>query len=134
MMQTFLPYPDFKMSMQCLDNKRLGNQVYREGKTLINGGWKNHPASKMWRGYERALALYCLAGLDELENRGRSYPQHREDFIDKLNSLPDNGMPPWIGDPRLHSSHRANLLRKDAEWYGQFGWKETPREGYFWPR
>lgn len=25
-MQTFLPYPDFKMSAECLDNKRLGKQ------------------------------------------------------------------------------------------------------------
>lgn len=41
--------------------------------------------------------------------------------------------PPWLGDDRVHSSHRANLLRKDFEHYSQFGWSEHPQEGYYWP-
>lgn len=57
-MQTFLPYADFDESARALDPKRLGNQVYRECLTLIRGGWPNHPASRMWRGYECALACY----------------------------------------------------------------------------
>jgi len=134
-MQTFLPYPDFSKSMACLDDSRLGNQVYREGMTLLRGGWPNHPASKMWCGYEEALAYYLWCGVIELHNRGKNYegrPWHTE-----LIGYPTAGvhapMPPWLGDERLHSTHRANLLRKDPVWYGKYGWTEEPTEGYWWP-
>jgi len=72
-MQTFLPLPDLGASVHCLDPSRLGNQVYREGMTLIRGGWPNHPASRMWKGYKTALACYLLSGLEELSQRGRYY-------------------------------------------------------------
>ena len=39
-----------------------------------------------------------------------------------------------LGDERLHTSHRSNLLRKAPEWYGQFGWTEAPDMAYWWPR
>jgi hypothetical protein len=49
-------------------------------------------------------------------------------------------LPPWFGNERLHSSHRAALLYKNPEWYGRFGWKEKPavpdakgRLPYYWP-
>ena len=35
-------------------------------------------------------------------------------------------------DEKFHSSHRANLLRKDSEWYGQYGWDENPESPYVW--
>ena len=38
-MQVFLSYPDFEKSVQCLDSKRLGNQIYRECLIIIRGGW-----------------------------------------------------------------------------------------------
>lgn len=42
--------------------------------------------------------------------------------------------PWWLGDERLHSSHRGRLLYKDPDWYSQFGWSEEPIEtGYWWP-
>ncbi len=135
-MQTFLPLPSFQDSMRVLDDKRLGNQVYREGVTLLRGGWPNHPASKMWRGYKDALALYLWEGCEELARRGKDYtdrPWH-QDILDEMN--PDINslvLPPWLGDDKLHSSHRANLLRKDPIWYGQYGWDEEPSEGYYWP-
>jgi len=70
-----MPYPDLKQSVCCLDNKRLGNQVYREGLTLLRGGWKNHPAAKIWADYKTALAIYCMYGLAELSRRNRLPPQ-----------------------------------------------------------
>jgi hypothetical protein len=140
-MQTFLPFPDFDESMRVLDPKRLGNQVYREGLTLIKGGWPHHPASKMWRGYEYALALYCIAGLNELFRRGKDYPHHRLTFEGFLSNYPDTGMPPWLGNEAFHSCHRAILLWKNPLWYGQFGWTEEPkgpdekkRFPYIWPK
>lgn len=133
-MQTFLPYSSFSQSMACLDDSRLGNQVYREGMTLLRGGWPNHPASKMWRGYEQALANYLFHGYLELRRRGKDYtgrPWQIE--LEEASRGFDIEYPPWLGDERLHSTHRANLLRKDPVWYGKYGWTEEPTEGYWWP-
>ena len=138
-MQTFLPYPDFAKSAAALDPSRLGNQVYREGKTLIQGGWPHHPAAKMWVGHKPALAEYCLACLNELEKRGRRYPHHVE-FFTAIRNEGEVVMPEWFGDERVHSSHRAALLFKNPQHYGQFGWSESPavpnekgKLPYFWP-
>lgn len=150
-MQVFLPLPSLKDSVTALDPKRLGNQIYRECKTLINGGWPYHPASKMWSGYKPALAVYALYGLEELACRGRFYPHH----VDYFKSFLPDGLdlsdsqaiielcPGWLGNEQLHSSHRAALLYKDYKWYSQFGWKEQPavpfKNGkkfslpYYWP-
>lgn len=136
MMQTFLPYPGFNHSMRVLDDSRLGNQVYREGMTLLRGKWPNHPASKMWQGYEVALAYYLYRGVMELLLRGKDY-QDRP-WFDEIMSYPFDDytkliMPPWLGDPAFHASHRSNLLRKDPVWYGQFGWIEPDNLEYIWP-
>ena len=42
-------------------------------------------------------------------------------------------MPEWIGDDRVHASHRSNLLRKDFSFYSKFGWSESSDMPYFWP-
>lgn len=137
-MQVFLPYPDFEASVRCLDPKRLGNQIYRECLTLIRGGWPSHPVARMWADYKPALASYALCGLDELNRRGYDYPHHRNTFRQYLSSR--IVLPPFIGDDRLHSSHRAALLYKNLAWYGRFGWTEhlavpddRERLPYFWP-
>lgn len=132
-MQTFLPYADFDMSAQVLDDRRLGNQAYNECYVLVSGGWQNHPASRMWASYENALALFALACLRELESRGRFYPDWIEYYQQAIALLPDTGMPFWLGRPDIHSAYRANLLHKNPDHYGQFGWTETPRQGYVWP-
>lgn len=131
-MQVFLPYVDFVESVRCLDPSRLGNQIYREGLTLIKGGWKHHPASKIWANHKHALAQYCLAGLDELDRRGRHYPHHRLFFLNILNSTIDTGNPICVGNESFHASHRSNLLRKNPLWYGKFGWKESSDLPYVW--
>lgn len=69
-MQTFLPYRSFIESAKCLDNKRLGKQrveVLQILNTLTgkSNGWSNHPAVRMWRGYERALCAYGLEVCEE---------------------------------------------------------------------
>lgn len=126
--------------MHCLDKSRLGNQVWREGLTLIRGGWKWHPASKMWRGYEYHLGLYLLAGITVLCYRsGKYYAEVKRKIIAEMENFPDTGTPPWMGDNRLHSSHRAALLAKNFQWYSQFGWSESPdpmvndKYAYWWP-
>lgn len=141
-MQTFLPYSDYYKSMQCLDKDRLGNQVWREGLTLIRGKWKNHPAAKMWRGHFYSLGEYLMAGIRVLHER---VGQPKYDYLairimDEMKKHDNTGVPPWLGNEAFHASHRAALLYKLPEWYSQFGWQEKPdtlnekgKLNYVWP-
>lgn len=134
-MQTFLPLPDYYQSMKCLDKSRLGNQVWREGLTLIRGGWPNHPAAKMWRGHEFDLGLYLLEGCKVLfERSGKAYSDIVAKITHEMMKFPRSGPPAWLGDKTFHASHRSNLLRKDPKWYGQFGWLEPSDLPYVWPK
>jgi len=135
-MQTFLPYPDFMLSAQCLDWRRLGKQRV-EALQILNclnpestrRGWQNHPAVKMWRGYEEALKIYANTMIAEWVLRGYNntmsyYPVNSFRFIT---------LPHWLGDQAFHASHRSNLLRKDPKHYGRFDWTEGPDIKYVWP-
>ena len=155
-MQTFLPFPDYKKSMECLDKSRLGNQVWREGITLLRGGWKNHPACKMWKGHEYHLGCYLLAGLEVLQERNKKqYDEIYQKIINEMMKYSNTGAPSWLGDEKFHASHRSNLLRKAKEaliksrnetrlkkqqkyldvynWYTKLGWKEADNLPYMWP-
>ena len=119
-MQTFLPYDDFVLSLDCLDYRRLGKQRV-EAMQLLNamkrekGGWINHPATKMWRGYEKALT-----------------DKNTMKIVD-VGELNDDDYPPWFGNEKIHASHRSNLLRKNPEFYGKYGWTEPDNLEYIWP-
>jgi hypothetical protein len=134
-MNTFLPYKDFYKTTECLDYRRLGCQR-KEAKqihSILTGqqkskGWVNHPAVKMWEGFEDCLATY--------------YNTIRQEWIDRgfKNTMPmlywksDKMITPsWLGNEKFHASHRSNLLRKDFTYYSQFGWKEESNLPYFWP-
>lgn len=132
-MNTFLPYPDFAHSAACLDRARLGKQRV-EVLQLLKGSWPNHPASKMWRGYEASLSWYGSCICNEWLLRG-----YKDTCFGKIRELclPDYAMaspPPWLGDEAFHASHRSNLLRKDFTHYSQFGWTESVFLPYVWPR
>jgi len=135
--QTFVPYPSFTESAKILDYRRLGKQRV-EVLQILNSlvlnrqyGWRYHPATKMWAGHERGLAAYGLSICSEWVQRG-----YKDTCTQKISDLvtPDwEDMPSWWGDERIHSSHRANLLRKDPIYYGQYNWTEDPEMPYFWP-
>lgn len=132
-MQTFLPYEKFGPSLRCLDKRRLGKQRVEAMQILKalsdpDYGWQNHPAVKMWRGYSSALTLYYNESLVAFEEAGG----HNIKLQMKAVWYPI-AVPLWLGDERVHSTHRANLLRKDPTHYGQFGWIEKPLTGYYWP-
>ena len=137
-MQTFLPDRNFTKSAYYLDNKRLGKQrveCLQILKALTNPtyGWQNHPATKMWRGYEHALAEYAIEICDEWIGRGYK-DTCREKIVDILMTLPfKDTKPAWLGDEKLHASHRANLKKKDPEFYGRYAWMEPDYLPYFWP-
>ena len=42
-------------------------------------------------------------------------------------------LPEWMGDEGFHASHRSNLLKKDPEFYGKYGWTEATDLDYLWP-
>lgn len=139
-MQCFLPYPDFEESARVLDYRRLGKQrveclqIFR----CLNGKesrWKNHPAVLMWKGCAFQFSRYSLAICSEWIKRGfrdSCFAKIEKELADYRASV-SLTKPSWLGDDRLHSSHRAALLYKDYEWYSQFGWKEEPKIDYYWP-
>jgi hypothetical protein len=131
-MQTFLPYSDFIDSAKVLDVKRLGKQRVESWQLLI-GQWHNHPASKMWRGYELALAYYGLIICHEWIRRGyRDSMKSRFLFWISEHSNENLVLPPWIFGP-IHANHRGRLLAKNFEYYNKFQWREQPVEENFWP-
>ena len=97
-MQTFLPYPDFIHTAKILDNKRLGSQrkeAQQILKTLAYGGhWKNHPAVRMWRGYEEILGYYMNIMMIEWEFRGN----HNNKLLYYIPMVSKIIVPPWLGD------------------------------------
>lgn len=135
-MQTFVPYPDIHQSALVLDRQRLGKQRVETFQLLraisdASLGWQKHPAAKMWRGYENGLVAYGVAICSEWISRG--YKDTCLEKIQAFGKADEEALPPWWGDELVHSSHRANLLRKLPEHYGRFGWKENPDMPYFWP-
>jgi hypothetical protein len=130
-MQTFVPFDNFKDSAAVLDNKRLnkqlleGRQIYKilaSGQT--SGAWVNHPAVKMWRGYDNALFDYlrvikdeCLYRNIQTQKNWNALTEMYEWNWNRGNSIV---MPPWWGDSKVHQSHRNNLYRKDPEHYREF--------------
>ena len=136
-MQTFLPYSDFNKTAKCLDYRRLGKQrvetwqIY-QALTKENYGWKQHPTVKMWRGYEYALLWYGFVITMEWKRRG--YKDKMLDrFINELKQVKKYMyMPKWLGNKKLHASHRSNLLRKDKKYYSKFGWQEQDNLPYYW--
>lgn len=143
-MQTFLPYPSFTLCARALDSRRLCKQRvegYQIARALLglSKGWRRHPATLMWDGYEAALLDYTYRCCAEWKKRG-----FKDTITGKLEDLArtydiryskakEGRLPPWQGDERLHSSHRAALLHKMPLWYAQYGWTEEPKLDYFWP-
>jgi hypothetical protein len=133
--QTFLPYANFIDTAWVLDRQRLGKQRV-ECKQIFNAlegnskGWTNHPATRMWRGYEPALALYGSVMCSMWIERGYNdslLPFFAERMTDDID------MPPWIGDDAFHLSHQSNLVRKDAAHYGPLFPGVPDDLEYVWP-
>ncbi len=145
-MQTFLPYPSFLASAQVLDRQRLGKQRVEtlqilRALELPDYGWQSHPVVRMWRGRTPALMRYGLDCVRVWTGRG-----HGDSTADQIvefapwvrertqADLQREGLlPGWLGDERLHRSHRSQLIAKDPEYYRPL-FPESP-EGldYFWP-
>ncbi len=100
--------------------------------------WGDHVIGKMWLGHEYALLDYQRATCDVWTERGGKndtcFPKSKfllEYAMDRTDE--NSSLPSWWGRGDVHSSHRSNLLRKDAEYYSQFDWEEGPEQEYVWP-
>ena len=140
-MQTFLPHQDYQKSARSLDVRRLGKQrveCLQILKSLVTPeyGWKNHPATRMWRGYESEFVRYALTICAEWTARGyrdtcaekiSTLAQTHQDLLDRSKKVFD-----WL-TPALCRSHQSNLVRKDCCFYGpQF--PDVPNDlPYVWP-
>jgi hypothetical protein len=132
-MQTFVPYADFTQTAKVLDYRRLGKQRVETFQILNilldrteSSGWRNHPAVRMWRGFEAALQQYQNTIIQEWVNRGYKNNMSFESIKSEI------VYPTWFGDDKVHRSHRSNLLRKDFEYYSEFFNEPTDLE-YHWP-
>ena len=133
-MQTFLPFKSFNQSAKALDNKRLNKQIlegYQILKVLNNpdprAAWRNHPAARMWAGYEDALFTYIMAMVKEANLRGIKTDKNLANLTELRNKTISHwgkGMPKWMLDRdkinRVVTTHRANLYKKDPEYYWEF--------------
>jgi len=138
--QTFLPYRNYARCAAVLDRQRLGKQRLEARQILSanlrgeGAGWRNHPVTVKWRGFELSLAKYGMAVCTEWSRRGYRDEQY-DWFLDRHIELEEAGnvdaSPPWITDA-MCSIHRAALLGKDLKWYEQFGWTEKPATAYDW--
>jgi len=143
-MQTFIPIAttNFREIAKVLDNQRLNKQALEgwqilmtlteldpDGNDRIPKGWRNHPAVKMWRGYERALLDYIIAMCDEWRDR-----QYKTTIDTKAKATFKVALakgkvsnvlsyPPCIVE-EVATTHRTALLAKHYEWYSQFNWAE----------
>jgi hypothetical protein len=117
-MQTFLPSANATIAASMLDSKRLNKQIL-ECYQILNvlsgkskgGGWRNHPAVLMWKGYEKGT-----------ENNEAN-----------LNNLKDLCWDIWGDNPpsfwndktklmRVVTTHKASLFDKDPMFYARFGY------------
>lgn len=138
-MQTFLPYASFQKTARSLDRLRLGKQRVEVFQLLraINGetrGWVNHPAARMWSGYEKTLVVYGVTMCSEWIGRGyKDTMQNRiGEYFYKFPDAADH-RPDWLGDPDFHRSHQSNLVRKLPEHYGPLFPGVPDDLPYIWP-
>jgi hypothetical protein len=132
-MMTFVVSSDVNECAKALDYRRLGKQrveAYQILRTLRghSHGWKNHPAVKMWNGYENALAMYMNAMIDEWVARGYKNTMIKEKIEDTAPKFPW-----WFNWEPLHNSHKASLNRKNSTYYNFDVEPCFMNHGYIWP-
>lgn len=158
-MQTFLTSTNSLECAQNLDNKRLNKQIL-EGYQILNvlsgksktGGWRNHPAVLMWKGYERGLWSYIESMVQIANLRGIK----TENNVKNLQTLYEQCWEDWGNEHpefwrdenkvmRIITTHRANLFKKDPLYYVRYQYAvDSPHNNpccptrkepckYYWP-
>lgn len=113
-----------------------------------NPGWSNHGSPSywwaMWREYPAARAVYTqeiLKALVVMDSQSRHHPRRAE--LREISAVVEKQLSPgfkytpavsrqwagqieWLGDERLHASHRKYLQYQWPAWYRQYGWDDPP--------
>ena len=140
-MQTFVPENSFSNSVRILDRQRLGKQRV-ETLQIMNAlagkskGWTNHPATRMWRGYEAALLEYQRCTVMEWKARGYKdtcWEKTVAVFNENFSHQECVKIPHWWGDNRVHNSHKSALVFKDPVWYNTIYPDVEGVYDYYWP-
>jgi Pyrimidine dimer DNA glycosylase len=152
-MQVFMSEYTFEDSAKVLDNKRLVKQLL-EGRQILAAlagqtkGWRNHPATKMFEGYELALYGYLYCIVKEMDARGYKYENNWNEIVrlrDYFDREDGYSNPPWFVDrATLHSvvtTHRRSLYNKAPELYPQYEYEASIGAdfvccdscNYYWP-
>jgi hypothetical protein len=95
------------------------------------------PLTKMWYGYEPALAAYAITAGATLVAHGVGTGVRTVELARTVDGLRANGdpaelvMPPWLTDTDVLRSHRSNMMRR---WPDRYSWSKTPPNmPYIWP-
>jgi hypothetical protein len=153
-MITWLPDQNLVKSTNFLDHGHITNQAY-EAATILHAiagpghhtGWSNLKGAAMWKGHDDGLALYLSLVIRQCRAQGIAVPQNppydfEKDYAPNLGNhwlaprlcaVADIVWPEWLGEEKVHSSHRSNLLRKKPDFYRQFGWTDDPEAEIYWP-
>lgn len=134
-LMTYLPYPDITFSLVALRPEHRLKQrkdaldIYNFLRLEKNLDLK---ICKMWEGYHNCLARYFNIvnslcdqdGAPKMPDLDRGYEQ--QEGLYKL------VFPPWWGNPKLHQSHRSNLIKLDKDYERWFS--GTPKNlPLYWP-
>lgn len=140
-MQTFITDFDLITSAFNLDMRRLGKQrveAIQIARVLLglSDGWKNHPAVKMWKGYEGFLVRnYLTTHLMAWNQFGYSNEKcyrHQEQLVQLLPVSSSEKMPNWVTKEFIES-HRSNLIKKDYFYYKEKFPDTIENLPYIWP-
>lgn len=139
-MQTFVPYgKNFEYNALCLDDKRLGKQRVEAWQIVraLRGetkGWRNHPATRMWEGHAGPLCYYGMWMCWTWMKRGFKDSLY-EKFVRSTEFAQWNAwsVPSWLDHPGVMESHQSNLLQKNPDHYGWYGWEVPDDLPYVWP-
>ena len=167
-MQTFLPFHNYKDSANALDSKRLNKQAVecqqiaeillrkmnllpleykkdRYGHSRVRKGFWNHPAVRMWEGWEGSYFEYYRAVVFACQQRGIESSKHMDKYLTYAHLMDDvfyqsdtNALlrfrPHWQVE-EFHLSHRYMLWRKDPAFYSHFyaSLFSEPHLDYLWP-
>jgi hypothetical protein len=90
-------------------------------------GWKNHPAVKMFEGYEVTLYMYLVAIRNEMKDRGYKWEKNWaviQDIYERHYQNELQATPFWMADEELWNrvmiTHRGRLWEKAPEHYSQY--------------
>lgn len=133
---TFLPDPDFEMSVSLLDMTKLMSS--QKAAALVLTAMEkpdgertvellSHPIMEMWREHDGHLrwylALIRVRRWDAAGGKGNRPPRPVR---------PARPTPPWVGG-KIHESHQSYLLWWLPHYYSKFGWSAPTYTGMYWP-